>query len=276
MQTVKRGFLPDVCYNRYYMEQAEKRILYLDCSAGLSGDMAAGALADLLCDDTALLDALAFLKPLGYVPEIGSVRNQDVLCRQFHAVAADPGHREKGHIHRTVSTVRSIITGGALPREAEALACRVYDIIAESEGMAHGVPAEEVHLHEVASLSSIADVTAFAYCYTQLGIAYTVIDALYEGTGTVQCAHGILEVPVPAVSHILRNCRLPLRRAAASGEILTPTGAAIAAAVRKTDAVPAGAEILRTGYGAGTRETGLRGYAAAHLMRLSEGETKHD
>ena len=254
------------------MEQTEKRILHLDCSAGLSGDMAAGALADLLCDDAALLDALTFLKLRGYVPVIDRVHKGDTLCRQFHAEPADPDARENGHIHRTVSTVKAIIAEASLPAEAEALAFRVYDIIAESEGLAHGVAAEHVHLHEVASLSSIADVTAFAYCYERLGIEYAVIDTLYEGTGTVRCAHGILEVPVPAVAHLLENSRLPLKRASASGEILTPTGAAIAAAVRKKGPLPEGAILLRTGYGAGTRETGLRGYAAAHLLRLPEGE----
>lgn len=252
------------------MTSTSKKMLVLDCSAGLSGDMAAGAVADLLNDDDAVLEALSFLKTHGYQAGFETVRKQDRTCRHFYVRPIDPDMKKPSHVHRTLQDVTAIIAEASLTTSARALAYHVYDIIAQAEAIAHDMPAEEVHFHEVASLPSIADVIAFSVCYDRLGIGGAVIDSLYEGRGTVQCDHGELEVPVPAVRNILSANQLPLNRADASGEILTPTGAAIAAAVRTAESLPDDYRVLAEGYGAGMRDTGLRGYASAQLIELAE------
>jgi uncharacterized protein (DUF111 family) len=248
------------------MNNMKNRMLVLDCSAGLSGDMAAGAMADLLQNDEMILESLSFLEAHGYKAGFEFLKKQDRQCRHFYVRPVSASCRSHGHIHRTLSDVRNIIAEASVTPSARSLAYHVYDIIAQSEAIAHDLPAEEVHFHEVASLPSIADVIAFSVCYDRLGITGTVIPALYEGRGTVQCDHGELEVPVPAVRNILAANDLPLMRADASGEILTPTGAAIAAAVRTAASLPEEYRVLASGYGAGMRETGLRGYAAAQLI----------
>ena len=252
------------------MDNRKNRMLVLDCSAGLSGDMAAGAAADLLKDDEAVLGALSFLKAHGYEAGFEFIKKQDRQCRHFYVRPVSGKPAAHAHIHRTLSDVKAVIAEASLTTSARSLAYHVYDIIAESEAIAHDLPAEKVHFHEVASLPSIADVIAFSVCYDRLGITGTVIPALYEGRGTVQCDHGELEVPVPAVRNILAANHLPLMRAEASGEILTPTGAAIAAAVRTAASLPEEYRILASGYGAGMRETGLRGYAAAQMIQPIE------
>ena len=252
------------------MTSTSKKMLVLDCSAGLSGDMAAGAVADLLNDDDAVLEALSFLKTHGYHAGFETVRKQDRTCRHFYVRPIDPDMKKPSHVHRTLQDVTAIIAEASLTTSARALAYHVYDIIAQAEAIAHDMPAAEVHFHEVASLPSIADVIAFSVCYDRLGIEGAVIDTLYEGKGTVQCNHGELEVPVPAVRNILSANHLPLKRADARGEILTPTGAALAAAVRTASAMPEEYHILAEGYGAGMRDTGLCGYASAQLIQLKE------
>jgi len=252
------------------MTSTTKNMLVLDSSAGLSGDMAAGVMADLLNDDDTVLEALSFLKTHGYEAGFETIRKQDRTCRHFYVRPIDPYWKKPAHLHRTLKEVKAIIDEASMTASARALAYHVYDIIARAEAIAHDMPAEEVHFHEVASLPSIADVIAFSVCYDRLGIDGAVIDSLYEGRGTVQCDHGELEVPVPAVRNILSANPLPLKRADASGEILTPTGAAIAAAVRTADSLPVEYRVLAEGYGAGMRDTGLRGYASAQLIQLAE------
>lgn len=249
------------------MDISDVTVLYLDCSAGLSGDMAAGALADLLDDDDYLKETLSFLDRHGYRMRIDRVMKHGVLCRQFSAAPKEQAYAERGHHHRTLKEVRELIAEASLTPAARRLAYHIYDIIAEAEASAHGLPADEVHFHEVASLSSIADVLAFSACYDRLGITYTAIPSLWEGKGSVRCDHGIIPVPVPAVRNILKLSGLPLKTAETEGEILTPTGAAIAAAVRTEEKAPEGFAAVKKGFGAGTRETGLRGYAEAVLMR---------
>lgn len=102
-------------------------------------------------------------------------------------------------------------------------------------------------------MDSIVDIIAAAVCLDNLDITEVIVPFVCEGTGTVRCQHGILPVPVPAVVNIMEACRLPVRITEVKGELVTPTGAAIAAAVMTSSKLPEQFQVVKVGIGAGKR-----------------------
>lgn len=162
-------------------------------------------------------------------------------------------HHGHHHEHRGLADITAIIEGSTLSARAKATAHRIFSIVAEAESRAHGIPVEEVHFHEVGAIDSIVDVVSAAYCLDALDVTDVCVSPLAEGHGRVRCAHGVLPVPVPAVMHIASAHGLVLQQRDVEGELVTPTGAAIAAAVRTTDALPTAYRVLASGTGAGKR-----------------------
>ena len=150
--------------------------------------------------------------------------------------------------------IREIIGGLDMTEGARALALRIFEILAQAESKAHGVPVEEVHFHEVGAIDSIVDIVAAAVCFDDLGIGKVAVTQITEGCGTVRCQHGILPVPVPAVANIAQAHKLPMQFTSRKGELVTPTGAAIAAALMTQNTLPGNYVIERIGLGAGKRE----------------------
>ena len=105
----------------------------------------------------------------------------------------------------------------------------------KAESKAHDVPVEQVHFHEVGAVDSIVDIVSVAVCLDNLDITDVVVPVLYEGCGTVRCQHGILPIPVPAVANVISANHLCIKVTAVEGELVTPTGAAIVAAIRTKD-----------------------------------------
>ncbi len=157
------------------------------------------------------------------------------------------------HEHRGLADIVDILNRSALTERARDLAVRIFEIIAEAESKAHGLPLDEVHFHEVGAVDSIVDIAAVAVCLDNLGVTEAIIPVLYEGTGTVRCQHGVLPIPVPAVVNIADAFGLNLNITSTKGEFITPTGAAIVAAIRTGDTLPAQFRIVKTGLGAGKR-----------------------
>ncbi len=180
------------------------------------------------------------------------------------------------HVHRGLQEITQIIEAAELTDGARSLALRIFDILADAEARAHGVPREEVHFHEVGAVDSIIDIVAAAVCLDDLSPARIVCSPLAEGCGTVRCQHGVLPIPVPAVTNIVAAHGLVVQPTQVRGELVTPTGAAIAAAVQNTPA-----DVLQTGmdhgYGTGAGATyqiekvgigaGKRDYRTAGILR---------
>lgn len=188
-------------------------------------------------------------------------------------------HHEEGHHHghRHLADVEAIIDGTDMTDHARAIAKRIFRIVAEAESKAHRLPLEEVHFHEVGAVDSIVDIIAAAVCFDNLGITDVIIPHLCEGTGTVRCQHGVLPVPVPAVAHIAEDYGLDLQIMDVRGEFVTPTGAAIAAALRTSDRLPARFRVEKTGLGAGKRAyTERPPFLRAMLIRSEEEAPKDE
>ncbi len=173
---------------------------------------------------------------------------------------------EHSHEERHLKEVNAIIDSADITEGARGLAHRIFQILAEAEGRVHGLPADQVHFHEVGAVDSIMDVVAAAVCFDDLGIQNVYVDALSEGRGTVRSRHGILPVPVPAVSAILGEYALPLKLMNREGEFITPTGAAIAAAIVTDRKLPEKFKICKTGIGSGKREYEIPSMLRAFLI----------
>lgn len=290
---------------------AVRKILYLECSSGISGDMTAAALLDAGADEAAVRRALESLPVDGFEVRItrvvksgldvcdfdvvldaahenhdhdmaylhghehgeASAHDHDHEHERAHGEAHvhdhdhdhthDGGHR---HEHRGMAEIGAIIDAADMTDRAKEIARAVFAVIAEAEARAHGVPVDRVHFHEVGAVDSIADIVAIAAALDSLDVDDVVVSDLVEGTGAVRCQHGIIPVPVPAVVNIAAAHGLPLRITDVRGELVTPTGAAVAAAVRTRDALPERFIIERVGMGAGKRAYETPGILRAMIL----------
>ena len=173
----------------------------------------------------------------------------------------------QGHHHRGMKEIRQIIAAADMTGNARKISLDIFEILAQAEAKAHNVPAGEVHFHEVGAVDSIVDIISVAVCLDNLEITDVIVPVLYEGTGTIRCQHGILPVPVPAVTNIVQQCSLNLKLTQVKGELVTPTGAAIVAAVRTGKTLPENFQIERIGIGAGKRTYECPGILRAMLIR---------
>jgi uncharacterized protein (TIGR00299 family) protein len=198
--------------------------LWIDASAGASGDMLLAALLDLGAPLEAVATAIGTLgvEPIEILPR--QVRRHGLRATmagvQVHETAAS----------RTVGAVLGLVTGAALAPPVTAFAREVFNLLGTTEAAVHGADLEQVHLHEVGALDSLADVVGCAAALDALGLleprARVVVSSIALGSGSGESAHGILPVPVPAVLAILAGRGAPVA-AVGAGELCTPTGAAL-------------------------------------------------
>ena len=260
--------------------------LYFECNSGISGDMAVAALLDLGADREKLLKVLGSIPADGFKVEISDVVKNGVKCCDFNVILDEKhenhdhdtdylfGHKHQHvhhhHEHRNLGDILHIIEHTELNENAKNLAGKIFRIVAVAESKVHGVALEEVHFHEVGAIDSIVDIVAFAFCFDDLGIERVFIPALTEGTGEIRCQHGILPIPVPAVVNIVQEYGISMKITDTKAELVTPTGAAIAAAVRTDGTLPKEFKITKTGLGAGKRNYEKPSILRAFLIEVSE------
>ena len=242
-------------------------MLFIEGSAGISGDMTVGALLSLGASAERLkatFDSLKLDHEFSYV--ISEKTSYGIAGTDFDVILPHHHHHHHHHEHRNLVDVEAIIDRGEMSDNARALAKKAFRFVAEAEAKAHGKPIGEVHFHEVGAIDSIVDIVSAAVLFDDLGDPECVVTGLTEGTGTVMCAHGELPVPVPAVLNIAAATGIPLRPSETKGECVTPTGIALAAAFRTRNAMPSAYKLLGVGTGLGKRDYGRP--AILRIMRI--------
>ncbi|MBL8191192.1 MAG: nickel pincer cofactor biosynthesis protein LarC, partial [Acidobacteria bacterium] len=259
------------------------RTLYLDCFAGISGDMFIGALLDCGLDFDFLKIELARLGVAGYELSLTRVDRCGINSAKFdvhlhgevhhhhhhdhshehhhhdhshghHHHEANPQsaiHNPHSHDHRSLSTIKHIISSSALSAQVKERALAIFQRIGEAESKIHGIPIETVHFHEVGAVDSIVDIVGACIGLEALQIEKIISAPLHVGSGTFQCAHGTYPVPGPATAELLTG--VPIYSKDIEGELVTPTGAAIVAMLAAEYGNLPAMKIERIGYGAGTR-----------------------
>ncbi|MHC4472872.1 MAG: nickel pincer cofactor biosynthesis protein LarC, partial [Planctomycetota bacterium] len=197
----------------------------------------------------------------GYHLVSEKVRRGDFVGRRFVVEVAEP------HPHRRLDDVRGILTEGSLPARALERALAAFDRLAEAEAAVHGSAKGEVHFHEVGAVDSIVDIVGAALGLEHFGVDRLFCSRVRVGTGEVECAHGLIPVPAPGTTELLKG--LPVLLAEGEGETTTPTGAAILAAWCEPITGGFAFRPERVGYGAGTREDTV----LPNLLRITLGET---
>lgn len=235
--------------------------LYFECKSGISGDMSVAALLDAGADREKLDRALKSMNlenEFQYVISKKSINgimatDFDVILPHHHH-EDEEGHHHHHHEHRNLEDVCNIIDKADASEKAKELAKRIFKIVAEAEAKVHGKELSEVHFHEVGAIDSIADIVSFAVLFDDLNPNKVYFSTLREGQGFVECAHGKLPVPVPAVCEIASKYNIPLKITDNDGEMVTPTGCAIVASLYNNEKLPEEFVIKKIGYGAGKRQ----------------------
>jgi uncharacterized protein (TIGR00299 family) protein len=220
------------------------KTLFLDPFSGISGDMFLGLLIDLGVSPAAIENELRKLPVSEYRLQVGREKRQGIEGSKV-TVEIDEQHH-----HRTWTDIDRMLANAELDEESRDLARRIFRRIGEAEAKIHGVALEAVHFHEVGAVDSIVDVVGSAVGLNLLGVEQVVCAPLPMTRGTLQCAHGVFPLPAPATLEILRG--LPVVSDSAGVELVTPTGAAIAAETAVFGPVPA-MTVTAIGYGAGDR-----------------------
>ncbi|MBO4928367.1 MAG: nickel pincer cofactor biosynthesis protein LarC [Clostridiales bacterium] len=267
------------------------KTLYIDCSMGAAGDMLTAALLELLPDREGFLEKL---NSRG-IPGVKFIAEPSVKCgitgthmhvtvngeeedEHMHEHHHDHEHEhehehhhehehEHEHHHSSLHDIEDIVYSLRLPTMVALDVMAVYQEIAEAESHVHGKPVSDIHFHEVGTMDAIADITAVCLLMNTIKPDEVVVSPIHVGSGQVKCAHGILPVPAPATAYILRG--IPTYGGSISGELCTPTGAALL----KHFATRFGPQpVMRTtaiGYGMGKKD-----FPQANCVRATLGEAE--
>lgn len=237
------------------------RTLYLDCFAGVSGDMFLGALIDLGVPLDHLSTKLAGLNLPGYHLSTEKIQKNGIAGTSFNV------HIGKNNLyHRNLHDIKDIINSGSLTENVKITSIKVFENLAAAESKIHGIPINMVHFHEVGAIDSIIDIIGTVTALDILGVEKVMCSPLPLGYGFVNCAHGLLPLPAPAALELLSG--IPIKTCDIEGETVTPTGAAlIKTLIREFGPMPS-MKIKNIGYGAGTADRKI-----PNLLRAVLGES---
>ncbi len=258
------------------------RVLYFDCFSGISGDMTLGALLDIGVDKEQFKSELDKLNLSGYEitiqktikngitgTDVNVVLNED--CEEHRNSIHEHEHHENAHHHvhdhvhkthahstgaRNLKDIEVLIEFSDLKPSVKSFSIKVFREIAKAEAKVHNKDINEVHFHEVGAVDSIVDIVGTAICLDLLGIERVFSSPVHDGTGFINCQHGMLPVPVPAVMEMLVESKIPYISEDINTELVTPTGMGIIKCLATSYGRMPAMIIEKIGYGMGKRETG--------------------
>jgi len=219
--------------------------LYLDCFMGISGDMMLGVLFDLGVKEDEFLEILGTL-PLKFSLEVKSVQKNGISGKKVNVLY--PKQQE----HRHLSDIYEVIEKSSLPPAVKDRSKYAFWLLAEAEAKIHGTTPSEVHFHEVGAVDAIVDICGAVLGIHLLGVTSVTASPLPFSRGFVNSAHGLIPLPAPATLKLLEG--IPVVPAMVEGELVTPTGAALyRTLVNEIANSPPAGKVLKTGYGAGSK-----------------------
>ncbi len=239
-------------------------IAYFDCPTGIAGDMCLGALVSAgvpLTYLTEVVQQLGLAEEISLSSELVNRKGQEAIKVEVN-LNADPHHH-----HRHLAEIEQIIRQAKLSPQIELWSLATFRRLAIAESQVHGIPLEQVHFHEVGALDAIADIVCTCAGLDWLGIAEIYCSPLPTGGGYVNCEHGQLPVPVPAVLKLWETHHVPVFSNGIQKELVTPTGAALAVALSQSFGAAPAMQLQKVGLGAGTAEL-----AIPNILRLWLGE----
>ncbi len=236
--------------------------IYVDGSAGISGDMMLGALLDLGADVS------VFKEKMGTLGLPVKISVKETKRSSLRALKADVEVRRKEKLNRKWSDIEALIKKSVFSQDVKENSLKIFKTLFIAESKVHGYSFQECHLHEAGADDAIIDIVGTCFLIENLKISDIFSSPLNVGAGSVNTSHGILPVPPPAVAEILSS--IPVYSAGVKEELTTPTGAAIISTMaRKFLSFPE-LRYKKIGCGAGGRD--FPGFP--NIMRLFYGESK--
>ena len=220
------------------------RIAYFDCIAGISGDMALGALVDAGADFDEVRSHLARLPLEPFDLDVQEVDQQGIRALRVSVHTASVG------LIRTYASIRAVLDDADLPPEAMEIARRIFHRLAEAEARVHRKEIGAVTFHEADAVDTMVGVVGTALALTSLGVERVYASSVPTGLGMAKTEHGILPIPTPVVLELLRGA--PLYSKGVTAELTTTTGAAILAALSHAYGELPPIIVEAVGYGAGS------------------------
>ena len=236
------------------------KILYYDCSAGISGDMNLGAMIDLGVPAEYLTEALKKIAPGSFDLQMARGARRGVQGTRVEVLI-----KETPCDYRRLHDIESLLAGADLSDTVRKRSLDIFMAIAQAEADIHGLDPCEVHFHEVGAIDSIVDIVGAVLCHEYLGAERIMSSPVELGGGWITCAHGKLPVPAPATLKIAEG--VPVRTGLVPFETTTPTGAAILVCTVSEFTDRANFRLLKTGYGLGSRDTEI-----PNVLRVMLGE----
>jgi uncharacterized protein (TIGR00299 family) protein len=221
-------------------------LAFFDCFAGISGDMALGALIDLGVPVDWMADQLQQLPLKGFDLKAQPLARSGIQAQRARVVI------KKNHVSRNYSDIQSLIQKGQLSDPVKTKSLDIFETLAAAEAAVHGCPRDKVHFHEIGGIDALVDIVGTVLGLEYLGIQDIQASKIPLGSGFVPSAHGTLPIPAPATLKILKN--IPVYGTAINSELVTPTGAAIISTLADSFGSPPEMIVHKTGYGAGTRD----------------------
>ncbi|MBQ7169227.1 MAG: nickel pincer cofactor biosynthesis protein LarC [Synergistaceae bacterium] len=254
------------------------KTLYLDCFAGIAGDMFIGALLNLVPNPEIIRDEIRkihALDPDEYEIVIEHTSrsglagiNFDVHTHEHHH-EHEHGEHHHNH-HRHLHDIEAMISGSDLSQRVKRETLRAFSLLAEAEAHVHGTTPDKIHFHEVGAVDSIIDIAGAFVLMEALNWPRVICSPVNIGSGTVECAHGVLPVPAPATEYLLHG--LPVFAAGSPMERTTPTGALLVKILADGFGVMPSGKIIASGFGFGNRESEDMPNALRAMMIETAGE----
>jgi len=244
---------------------------YFDCFAGASGDMMLGALVDAGLDIDTLKEEIGKLNLSHYDLQAKKISKRGIGGTQI-AVLIDSDHHD--HEHRHLGDIEAIIEASRLDPSVKEKSMEIFRRLAEAEARVHRTSIDKVHFHEVGAMDAIIDIVGTTAGINALGVARVCCSPLHVGSGTVQCAHGVLPVPAPATAELVKG--FPVYSDGVIGELLTPTGAAVLTTLSAEFGPMPAMTVERIGYGSGSSDPSIPNLLRVFIGENGDHTTSHD
>ena len=230
------------------MKDANKRILYIDCFSGISGDMFIGSLLALGLDEKKFKNKISKVLPSYAKIKIWNEKRNNFTGKRFKVELTKRETKE-----RHLKDIKKLLDKSTLSKEIINKSKKMFEELAEVEAEIHGTTKEKIHFHELGAIDSIADILGAVIAIELLNINRIYFSPINVGTGSTKIAHGIVPLPVPATAELLKRCKAPVYSTGINSELVTPTGALFIKHFANSFTMPK-MKIENTGIGLGSKE----------------------
>ena len=230
------------------MNNTNKKVLYIDCFSGISGDMFIGSLLDLGLNEKRFKNEVSKVLPSYAKIKIWEEKRGGFTGKRFKVELT-----KKETKARHLKDIKKLLDSAKLDKKIIEKSKKMFEELAEVEAGIHGVSKDKIHFHELGAIDSIADIVGAVIAIELMNINGIYFSPINVGTGSTKIAHGTVPLPVPAAAELLKRCKAPVYSSGINSELVTPTGALLIKHFAHSFTMPE-IKIESTGIGFGSKK----------------------